>query len=145
VTDEKLIEEAAKAVYNNDPSWGYVYEDDHSEHAADWEDLGDDLRDKFRTIASGVLAVFGKAHTPTDDEREALFRALDGLVPDGIDHRDAVDAVLAAGFRRTAQGEPTDAQVEAALVAYWGAMNVDWYGSRTGMRAALRAAAAIEN
>ncbi|USH44563.1 hypothetical protein SEA_CASSITA_110 [Microbacterium phage Cassita] len=38
------------------------------------------------------------------------------------------------------QGEPSDAQIEAALSAYWGAMNVEEYGSVEGMRAALRAA-----
>lgn len=41
------------------------------------------------------------------------------------------------------QGEPSDAQVHAALSAYWGAMNVDEYGSVEGMRAALRAAGGV--
>jgi hypothetical protein len=64
MTDERLIEEAAEAIYNDDPAWGYVYEDDRGEHAAPWEHLGDDLHDKFRSLAGGVLAVFEKAHTP---------------------------------------------------------------------------------
>lgn len=58
---------------------------------------------------------------PTDDEREALadlrYTVHGGTTaPDGVHRvgRVAADAVLAAGFRRTVQGEPTDAQVQAA-------------------------------
>ena len=40
------------------------------------------------------------------------------------------------------QGEPTDAEVDAALFAYWGE-NAKVYGSRNGMRAALRAAGEV--
>lgn len=38
------------------------------------------------------------------------------------------------------QGEPSDSEIDAALFAYWGE-NAKVYGSRNGMRAALRAAA----
>lgn len=55
------------------------------------------------------------ATPPTDeDERGALFKALDGIVEYGIDHRDAVDAVLRAGFRRQAVSTPEPEMVERA-------------------------------
>ena len=49
------------------------------------------------------------------------------------------EVLAAAGFRRPAQTEPTDAQVDAALNSYWGG-NATEYGSREEMRAALKAA-----
>ena len=109
---EKLIEEAAKAIYNDDPAWGYVYEDDHGEHGAPWDHLGDDLHEKFRSLAKGALAAFEQASTPSDDEREALAEAFDEMhriTEGGCDTRgeDVADLVLRAGFRCTVQGEPS--------------------------------------
>jgi hypothetical protein len=104
---------------------------------------------------------------PTDDEREALARIMHA---DDVKHRRAHDdydfwlaneelsgcyydnaaAVLAAGFRR--QGPVTDAQVEAAALAYAGddmsPEEWEWVKTRPevvqpfldGMRAALEAA-----
>lgn len=46
--------------------------------------------------------------------------------------------------RESAQGEPSDAQVNAALRAYWGGVeNARSHGSAYGMRAALRAAGGV--
>lgn len=65
-----------------------------------------------------ILAVFEQAHSPTDDEREALAEVLDGvdiIREKGETRRYALrqaDAALAAGFRRTVQGEPTLCLVE---------------------------------
>ncbi len=81
---------------------------------------------------------------PTGDEREALF----ATVRKAIGHEDfgpqawhlVSEAVLAAGFRRPAQAEPTDAHVYAAVAAF----NRDYLGMYDDrMRAALRAAAAV--
>lgn len=73
---EELIEKAAAAIYNDDPAWGYVYEDDRGEYAAPWEHLGEDLWEKFRGMAERALVIFGKANNataPTEDERECGF------------------------------------------------------------------------
>jgi hypothetical protein len=130
--NEKLIEEAAKAIYNDDPAWGYIYEDDHGEYAADWDHLGEDLHEKFRSLAKGALAVFEKAHIPTDDEREADWDrvhdrpadiytppedriARPSVEPQGepssktlAEQERMLDAILG---RPKVQGEPSDAQV----------------------------------
>lgn len=71
------------------------------------------------------LTVVEEAHTPTDDEREALASLIQSgrysgkVIPasNPIDFRDA-DRILAAGFRRSEpQGEPSDAQVE--VPSHW--------------------------
>lgn len=62
-------------------------------------------------------------YTPTDDEREALVREVSLAHAEAwSDERECAeapdriaDAILAAGFRRTVQAEPTDAQVHASL------------------------------
>lgn len=68
--------------------------------------------------------------TPTDDEREALARAIYSKIAfrggddehyeamRGSMYHEAADAVIALGFHRTVQGEPSDAQIEAACLAY---------------------------
>jgi len=69
--NEKLIEEVAKTIYDDDPDWGYIYEDDHGEYSASWGYLGHDLREKFRAMASRALAIFEEASAQigrTDDE-----------------------------------------------------------------------------
>lgn len=82
-----------------------------------WRDF---VGDSF--ISYLAQAVFEKAQAPTDDERDALTRAIDGQyfcpVEEGgtygshieLDVHEArviADTVLAAGFRRPAQTEPT--------------------------------------
>ncbi|MFJ2506307.1 hypothetical protein [Microbacterium sp. NPDC087592] len=85
--NEKLIEEAAKAIV----------------------EVTVDSMDSARELARVALAVFEKAHTPTDDEREALAFVIeqgwanptwDGVTLRPID-RQIADAVLAAGFTRS--------------------------------------------
>lgn len=97
---------------------------------------------------------------PTDDEREALAALIDpdasraGWNVDAHDVRDqidglhikrgvyrAVDRILSAGFRRTVQGEPTDAQVDAAFQSILNTAHD--VTTREDMRAALRAAAVV--
>lgn len=59
--------------------------------------------------------MFEEAHAPTDDEHAALVHVLWDQVPEDWDENDIgilADAVLAAGFHRTVQGEPSDAQVQ---------------------------------
>ena len=81
-------------------------------------------------------------YTPTDDEREALVREVSLAHAEAwSDERECAeapdriaDAILAAGFRRTVQAEPTDAQVHAGWLAINGAVTQDQ------MRRALRAA-----
>lgn len=134
--NEKLIEEAAKAIYAMDPdrqAWdGDAY--GFLEPGAE--------RGRKRAIAQAraALAVFEKAHTPadepgwgpgekhadcyhgehsctpTDDEREArLEYVIDAAVP--VDEfpswrfrysRRIADAVRAAGFRRSEVSEPSE-------------------------------------
>ncbi|MDA4893284.1 hypothetical protein PFZ55_41130 [Streptomyces sp. MS2A] len=68
------------------------------------------LRD--REFAAAALAVFEEAHAPTEDEREALARTIwnaDNLERAVLEDAKAIaDAILAAGFRRTVQGEPSE-------------------------------------
>lgn len=102
---EELIEKAAKAIEK------VPY------HA--WHDV---TREGAREIARAALAVFEQSHTPTNDEREALLSVIISAPESGdalhVSEAERVrDAVLAVGFRRPVQGEPTDAQVLAALRA----------------------------
>ena len=67
-----------------------------------------------------------------DDEREALSRTLQGIVEDGIDLRDAVDAVLAwmkaAGYRKHPEpeiGTPEREQLRQVWLALGCALNPD--------------------
>lgn len=89
---------------------------------------------------------------PTDDEREALAnlipldlihdRGREGFPEDAFE---AADRILAAGYRRSEvpepQGEPTDAQVEAALKAAENAGPLTPIRER--LRVALRAAGGV--
>lgn len=59
-----------------------------------------------------------------DDEREALGRILQGIVEEGIDLRDAVDAVLAAGYRKHPEPEITE-EMEFAPGECTGASDCD--------------------
>ena len=77
-------------------------------------------------LSAQIVLVFEQAHTPTDDEREVLAELIDpdtsraGWNANAPDVRDqinglhikrgvyrVVDRILAAGFRRTVQGEPS--------------------------------------
>lgn len=95
------------------------------------------------------------AQAPTGDEREELIglqlasyskRMSDGYTSSIIrSNEEAAEIVLDAGFRLPVQGEPTDAQVLAALNNYeaWSAEEtLDMWGTDqvARMRAALRAA-----
>lgn len=97
-SNEGLIQEAAKAMYEIHRDEGWTYAD----------------------LAAAAFAVFEQAHTPTGDEREAPEYRLAYVVEDAVPtsefpswrfrySRRIADAVLAAGFRRTVQGEPRDA------------------------------------
>lgn len=96
--NEKLIEEARRAYLD---AWA----------ATNLEDVPPGTRSRNGIIAA--LAVFEKAHTPTDNEREArLEYVIDAAVPVSEFpswrfrySRRIADAVRAAGFRRS---EPTD-------------------------------------
>ncbi len=91
---EELIEEAAKAM-------------------RDTGQLGGRNPDVYK-LAEAALAVFEQAHTPTDDEREALIAEADELVATW-DQRGSwapdspVGLVMrfASYLRRTVQGEPS--------------------------------------
>jgi hypothetical protein len=108
MTDEDLIEKAARAAYA--AVYGYEPQafDPGEGHDEDW-----------RAIARAALAVFKKAHGATDDEREALVGILHRAVhPHSAVHPHVrlvdltedelgdtylrADAILAAGFRRAA-------------------------------------------
>ena len=91
---EDLIEEAAKALHR--AAWGA--------EIAEPADL--DYMAEMRRQAQMVLAVFEQARTPTDDEREALLTAIDPSRRRIAAASRAADRILAAGFRRTVQGEP---------------------------------------
>jgi len=114
VQNEKLIEEAAKAIVEveyPDIAWGLLNE----------------KRKEFRRRqARATLAVFEKAHTPaddfphghpeldapTDDEREALVAAYLEEHGHHADARHGFLVGLATGFRRSAVPEPSAGEDE---------------------------------
>lgn len=69
-----------------------------------------EFKDLVRTLAVTAAAVFEKAHTPTDDERETLRAALRqkvGVYYSYEEHEEVMDVVFALGFRRSVVPEPT--------------------------------------
>lgn len=158
---EELIEKAAKAIHDaHMPTTGVT---------PPWEREQEVWRETYRDFARAALAVFEQAHAPTSDQREALRDAFDEMhriTEGGCDTRgeDVADMVITLGFRRTVQGEPTDAQVLAALNAHYrvrlaqfeampgdpevqgDAHSLEEYSSKSidRMRAALRAAAKVQ-
>lgn len=98
--NEKLIKEAAKAIQDR-ATWPSLH----------WPPLHAlSHTDVARAIAEAALAVFEKAHTPTDDEREALDYAIRCAIPNDLEYRPLhkliraiQDSVLAAGFLRSDQ------------------------------------------
>ena len=108
--NEKLIEEAAKAIWKT----RLVVVDDDL-----WERLDGSKSDYMRE-ARAAFAVFEKAHAPT--------RMVIQITPEAIQRE--------YELRNPA---PTDAQVDAALDAYFAGPSGE--PTRVSMRAALRAAA----
>ncbi|WP_406245831.1 hypothetical protein ACI7YT_12385 [Microbacterium sp. M] len=115
-TREELIEEAAMAII------------DAKYPGIGWGALSEAARERRRKQARAALAVFEKAHAPTDDEREALASLLDELhdprvTEGGCEFRgwnygwrpgdarrvnaDVVDPILAS-HRRSEATEPQD-------------------------------------
>lgn len=100
---EELIKEAASIVYGTVPASVIV----------PWREVDRNRRVEFEAAARAILAVFEKAHTPTDDEREALAeviaRGRRGWERNGgrVDSMTLRDAILAAGFRRSEVPVPT--------------------------------------
>ncbi|QEA30407.1 hypothetical protein FGL91_18750 [Microbacterium sp. CBA3102] len=105
---EKLIWEAAKAMHGDDIDKGRAGDD--------YTSMNLETLDWYRDNARAALAVFEKAHTPTDDEREAwrdeairryphaevakyMRQALQNAFIEG--------AKFATGFRRTEVPEPS--------------------------------------
>lgn len=99
MTDERLIEEAAKAIEK------VPY------HA--WHDV---TREGARELARTALAVFEKAHAPTDDERVLSTVIEDAIERWGDEYPTpqvatyVSAAVRAAGFRRSEVPEPSAAR-----------------------------------
>ena len=139
---EELIEEAAKAIQSaHHPTTGAI---------PGWYSEEDAWRETYRAFSRSALAVFEKAQAPADDEREALARLMCEKEDSGSYsedegtcswHFELADAVLAAGFRRPAQGEPTEKQVQAAIQGRYAAFRQNVHATETHlMRAALHAA-----
>lgn len=84
-----------------------------------------------------VVTEFYAEQAEADVEREVRPNGLEqsGTRADGQSFRDDYRVALP----HPARSEPTEEQVDAALHAYWGG-NATEYGSREGMRAALKAA-----
>lgn len=130
MTDQKLVDELEKALRDEAYDGGFGY-------------MGDEQFPAYvRTLAETAAEVVEKAHTPTGDERGVLANLVQlGFVTDWYE---AADRILAAGFSRSEkqpQGEPSDAQVEAAHQAWSDYWDRDEGGeNRPAIRAALRAA-----
>ena len=135
--NEKLIEEARAGLAAFDEYWG-AGAPVSPEHGRPWE------------LIRGLLSVFEKAHTPTDDGEcdgsgkcPAEMHVHGCYMPHRADQCDSPDEY--GHLPAEPQGEPSDAQVLAALNAYapWATEYhlSDWgEGSAEPMRAALRAA-----
>ena len=92
MTDQKLVDELEKALRDEVYDGGFGY-------------IGDDqLTDYVRGLAVTAAGVIEKAHTPTDDEREALATVLGEPVRGTLA---LADRILAAGFRRSVVPEPS--------------------------------------
>ena len=136
---EALIEEAAKALAGlTDAEWDIATAE------------GTDHLAGYFEAAEQVLAVFEAAQKPTTDEREHMAQVIRNAEASGpVFASTLADVILAAGFRRPVQGEPTDAQVRASLHAFYAIRHpmfapgeLEDYGKHMvrAMRAALRAA-----
>lgn len=172
--NEKLIEEAAKA----------IFEVNNRQDMTQWPRSS--YQAVYRERARAALAVFEKAHTPTDDEREALAKLLDEIDSEWLmgEARPPYPSEMAhelilrgVGFRRSEvpkpsvehsahefcdnrlgcipkpQGEPSESVVLAAMNAYdprHASESIDNYSwehiedMTNAVRAALRAAGSVE-
>lgn len=164
--NEKLIEEAAKAIYGTR---------DDAYDLDEWGQLDRVQQERYICDARAALAVFEKAHIPTDNEREALptvgKQTLDKAIwwavvqecqgqlggdphattwarggyrndiPTLCDRCARLIETLKSlvALRPEPQGEPTDAEVEAAARAIAGPNHLDSFHLEKA-RAALRAA-----
>lgn len=118
MTDENLIEEAAKAAYEG------AFLKHAPEEVDRWEDLLADNHpavESWRDVARLVLAVFEKAHAPTvaegttDDEWEAMLESIEAgkayyaredIPEDGLSEAEQIaDFLTDAGFRRAPEPE----------------------------------------
>lgn len=100
MTDEKLIEEAASAIHSV------------AESGASWLDARMADKAQHRAEARAAFAVFEKAHTPTDDERELSERLVARHLPLSAPSDTAANIVrhlLEVGLlRRSEVSEPRD-------------------------------------
>lgn len=115
---EELIKEAAKA----------MLDDSHGEGT--WEHREQIEEELYLRRARAALAVFEKAHAPTDDEREALAylitahrfreRGLSGAIgePEVAVARPLADFLVAEGFRRSEVPEPSAEQPKHLCAAH---------------------------
>lgn len=119
-----MIEEAAKAINTSSSHYG-----------PEWSDIEDRQKDRFRHIARAALAVFEKAlgeATVTPTGAQCRILPLQHRVQNPSHHGSA------------AQGEPSDVQLDAAMVAFYGWVDASVaHPFRENMRAALRAAMSL--
>lgn len=164
--NEKLIEEAAKAIFAEEQC------DRHQKRNVDsitenWNSrLADADKDEYRSFARAALVVFEKVYTPTDDEREApgIVEKVRAYAEERYRYgrsdrtvgsmRIASDLYAILGMPMVEMpnpeppGESSDARVEAAAKAiasvqgfrYPGSLKETWDHMA---RAALRAAAGV--
>lgn len=94
-----LVDEIEKALRDEAYDGGFGY-------------MGDQQFTAYvRTLAVTAAKVVEEAHTPTDDEREALAEVIEVLDTHGQWPVDQItEAVLVAGFRRTEVPEPSTAR-----------------------------------
>lgn len=83
---EEQIEAAAKAIYGEDPNWGYIDEADHGEGAARWEHLGDELHEWFRARARAALVAAAEVTPPEEGKLRQLIADLVGEDDCYFDH-----------------------------------------------------------
>ena len=114
MTDERLIEEAAKAIRNAGGGVPFA-----------WESLPEGHREYRRTQARAALAVFEAAHAPTDDEREALqdaLKYLDTLHADRqiwYDDYSNLHDLVSSALRRSEVPEPSAEPKHDESCAEW--------------------------
>ena len=131
-----------------------------NEKLIEWARSGNHLATRPGLVLelADALEAAEKALTPTDDEPVAY--AIYGRATGNLKYVQIMDAhevdeqsefydVAPLFHQKVAvepQGEPSDAQVQAALRAYWGGVeNARSHGSAYGMRAALRAAGEVRS
>ena len=65
---EAQVEAAAKAIYGNDPAWGYVNNYGYGEVASQWRHLGESIQEMFRLKARAALVAAAGAGKDENDE-----------------------------------------------------------------------------